>query len=89
MTKTKTVQATQTSNIGCAGFLDEDGDGVCDRCNGAVCPSHSASNSCAGFLDENGDGVCDRCSGAVCSSQSFCAPRKEEHHGGHHNGGHH
>ena len=59
VTKAETVQPTQTGNIGCAGFLGEDGGGVCDRCNGAV-----------------------------CSSQPFCAPRKEEHHGGHHNGGH-
>ncbi len=34
------------------GFVDEDGDGVCDNCN---------SGQGMGFVDEDGDGVCDNC----------------------------
>ncbi len=32
------------------GYVDEDGDGVCDNYNGAC-----------GYVDEDGDGVCDNC----------------------------
>lgn len=34
------------------GFVDEDGDGVCDNCGTGRGP---------GFVDEDGDGVCDNC----------------------------
>ena len=34
------------SGDNCDGFIDEDGDGLCDLC---------------GFIDADGDGVCDKC----------------------------
>ncbi|MCC6526290.1 MAG: hypothetical protein IT373_26825 [Polyangiaceae bacterium] len=38
----------------CPGFVDEDGDGVCDlRASGAC------AGGCGKFVDDNGDGVCD------------------------------
>lgn len=73
----------------CTGFLDEDGDGVCDRCAGTVCASRAV---CAGFCDEDGDGVCDRCAGAVCASREPCTPQAAQqsgHHEEHHGSGHH
>jgi hypothetical protein len=36
------------------GFVDEDGDGVCDNCG-------LGRGNGAGFVDEDGDGVCDNC----------------------------
>lgn len=50
------------------GYVDEDGDGVCDNYNGAcgyvdedgdgVCDNY---NGACGYVDEDGDGVCDNC----------------------------
>lgn len=44
-----------------AGYVDENGDGVCDN--------YGTGAGCAGFVDANGDGVCDNCgatSGTGC-----------------------
>ena len=37
----------------CNGYVDADGDGVCDACG-------NAAGSCGGYVDQDGDGVCDR-----------------------------
>ena len=70
--------AAQTSAAACAGYLDADGDGVCDnRTNGGrgagagyvdadgdgVCDNWG-TGACAGYVDANGDGVCDTCGAA-------------------------
>jgi hypothetical protein len=39
-----------------AGFVDEDGDGVCDNCGAG---QGQGRGNGAGFVDEDGDGVCD------------------------------
>lgn len=44
----------------CAGFVDEDGDGVCDDCGGGQGPNGDPAG-CEGFIDEDGDGLCDLC----------------------------
>jgi hypothetical protein len=40
-----------------SGFVDADGDGVCDNCGRGGNPNAPRPN----FVDENGDGVCDNC----------------------------
>jgi hypothetical protein len=54
--------AAQGACPGCTGrgpgFVDEDGDGVCDhRQAGGACPGCNGNSR--GFVDEDGDGVCD------------------------------
>lgn len=52
----ESVQAddTATTQVGRgAGYIDENGDGVCDN--------YGTGAGCAGFVDANGDGVCDNC----------------------------
>lgn len=44
--------AARGAQATCPGYVDEDGDGICDNC-GATC------GSCPGFVDADGDGVCD------------------------------
>ena len=57
-----------------AGFVDADGDGVCDTCGGTGVPAQDGSGfqrgnrgggygQGAGFVDNDGDGVCDYGSG--------------------------
>ncbi len=82
--------AQQKSAV-CEGFVDADGNGVCDRCDGAVCASRG-SGTCEGFVDADGDGVCDRCDGTQCGSGQSCVQQTERqsgHHEGHHGSGHH
>ena len=69
-----TFQATGPRNRGQQqGFVDEDGDGVCDNCagggrgpgftdtnNDGVCDHAPAGGRGSGFVDEDGDGVCDQ-----------------------------
>jgi hypothetical protein len=43
-------------NTNCPGYVDADGDGVCDNC-GAV--NGVGNAGCPGYVDEDGDGVCD------------------------------
>lgn len=50
------VVACPTCSDGCAGFVDENGDGVCDRWDGAPCTNH---DGCPGYVDADNDGVCD------------------------------
>jgi hypothetical protein len=52
-----------------AGFVDEDGDGVCDRLGtgegmgrGRGFVDEDGDSVCENFVDEDGDGVCDRLS---------------------------
>lgn len=60
----ESVQAddTATTQVGRgAGYIDENGDGVCDN--------YGTGAGCVGFVDANGDGVCDNCgatSGTGC-----------------------
>ena len=45
-------------------FVDEDGDGICDRsqwhCVEGVCCGAGERGCGLGFIDEDGDGICDR-----------------------------
>lgn len=48
----------------CPGYVDADGDGVCDNygtanCNHAQRWGNGAGQACPGFVDADGDGVCD------------------------------
>lgn len=47
----------------CPGYLDADGDGVCDTCGATAARSH---HGCTRYSDENGDGVCDTCANGAC-----------------------
>jgi hypothetical protein len=40
----------------CPGYMDADGDGVCDNCGNVNGTGYA---DCQGFVDEDGDGVCD------------------------------
>ena len=50
------TQTTPNAYCNGAGFVDADGDGICDN---------SGSGSCGGFVDEDGDGINDN-AGAGC-----------------------
>ena len=41
------------------GFVDEDGDGVCDNAGSGLGKGWGGGSHGAGFIDEDGDGVCD------------------------------
>ena len=43
----------------CPGFIDEDGNGVCDVCE-------SDRNACPGYIDADNDGVCDNYGSGAC-----------------------
>jgi len=62
MTKLKAVH--QAAMMNQTGFVDEDGDGVCDLCGNVP-----GSGEGANFIDEDGDGVCDNC-GSVIGGQA-------------------
>ena len=65
--------AARGAQATCPGYVDEDGDGICDNC-GTTC------GSCPGFVDADGDGVCDNYgtgNGYSCGNG-----------GGHHGAGH-
>ena len=51
-----------------AGFVDADGDGICDNWSGA---SGQSQGQGAGYVDANGDGVCDNWSGAAGQGQGW------------------
>lgn len=40
----------------CEGFVDADGDGICDRWGSGPCADH---DGCPGYVDADGDGICD------------------------------
>lgn len=45
---------------GCPGFIDEDGDGICDNWqNGGGYGQGYGNGAGRGFVDDNGDGICD------------------------------
>lgn len=53
------AQATAVSyDAVCPGFVDADGDGLCDNCEARATQGH---HGCASYVDENKDGVCDTC----------------------------
>lgn len=53
------AQATAVSyDATCPGFVDADGDGLCDNCEARAARGH---HGCASYVDENKDGVCDTC----------------------------
>lgn len=82
MTKLKAVH--QAAMMNQTGFVDEDGDGVCDLCGNVpgsgeganfidedgdgVCDNYGTGEG-TGFVDEDGDGVCDNC-GSVIGGQA-------------------
>ena len=49
-------QTNPDTTVPQAGFVDADGDGVCDTCGNAQGTAPSSPN----YIDENKDGVCDR-----------------------------
>ena len=54
------------------GYVDADGDGICDNCAGA-------GANCPGYVDADGDGVCDNYGSGNGQGHG---------HGRHHGGGH-
>ncbi len=48
-------QAAPNMTVPASGFVDVDGDGVCDNCGNALGTNPEAPN----YIDENKDGVCD------------------------------
>lgn len=62
------------------GFVDTDGDGVCDnRQSSGICPGNGAGRGfgrrnalCAGFVDADGDGVCDNCGFVDADGDGVC-----------------
>ena len=56
------AQATTVSyDAACPGFVDADGDGLCDNCEARATRGH---HGCTAYVDENKDGVCDTCTNA-------------------------
>ena len=51
----------------CTGYVDVDGDGVCDNCG--------ANSRCAGYFDADGDGVCDNCDAQTLRTGTGCHRR--------------
>lgn len=49
----------------CTGYLDGDGDGMCDTCGNVASRAH---HGCARYSDENGDGICDACANGACQA---------------------
>ena len=70
------AQAASAQDRACAGYVDADGDGVCDACAaGAGCRNG------AGYIDADGDGICDNYgTGAGGGHHGHHA---RGHHGGH------
>lgn len=68
----------QTSS--CSNYVDADGDGLCDNCDGShgVCPT----GSCTNYVDADGDGLCDNHS----ANHDGCGNRAAWSGAGHHNG---
>lgn len=68
----------QTSS--CSNYVDADGDGLCDNCDG----SHGAcqTGSCTNYVDADGDGLCDNHS----ANHDSCGNRAAWSGAGHHNG---
>lgn len=54
----------------CPNYVDADGDGQCDNCDGShgACPT----GSCTNYVDADGDGLCDNCDGShgTCQTSS-------------------
>lgn len=58
-------QGNNCSNPNGTGFVDADGDGICDNCTGTGKGNNQCTNpNCTGFVDTNGDGVCDNHTGS-------------------------
>lgn len=56
------AQATAVSyDAVCPGFVDDNGDGLCDNCEARATRGH---HGCTAYVDENKDGVCDTCTNA-------------------------
>ena len=68
----------QTSS--CSNYVDADGDGLCDNCDG----SHGAcqTGSCTNYVDADGYGLCDNHS----ANHDGCGNRAAWSGAGHHNG---
>lgn len=68
----------QTSS--CSNYVDADGDGLCDNCDGShgACPT----GSCTNYVDADGDGLCDNHS----ANHDGCGNRAAWSGAGHHNG---
>jgi hypothetical protein len=64
-----TMSRDQDRAQDCTGFVDADGDGLCDLCGGDHTPDQTrdrdqdGTGDCTGFVDADGDGLCDLCGG--------------------------
>ena len=67
----------------CSGYVDADGDGVCDACGNHAQRGH---HGCDAFVDDDGDGRCDHCRDETCDESGI---RADSAHHGHHHGSHH
>lgn len=61
--------ATRATDGTCAGYVDADGDGVCDTCGGGHGGGHG---TCDGYVDVNGDSTCDNCGADHGVNSSAC-----------------
>ena len=68
----------QTSS--CSNYVDADGDGLCDNCDG----SHGAcwTDGCSNYVDTDDDGLCDNHS----ANHDGCGNKAAWYGAGHHNG---
>ena len=55
----------------CNGYVDADGDGVCDSCGGFAASGDGGRGSCPGYADADGNGVCDACGNAAGSCGGY------------------
>ena len=64
----------------CTNYVDADGDGLCDSCDG----NHGAcwTDGCSNYVDTDGDGLCDNHS----ANHDGCGNRAAWSGAGHHNG---
>lgn len=46
---------------GCPGYVDENGDGVCDNCT-------NGQGACPGYADADNDGICDNYGSGACGT---------------------
>lgn len=78
------------------GYIDADGDGVCDNYQGGACSGYvdadgdgvcdncaGAGTNCPGYVDTDGDGACDNYGNGACGGNGA-----GQGHGRHHGGGH-
>lgn len=77
------ANAAERAAARCSGYVDADGDGVCDACGNHAQRGH---HGCDALVDDDGDGCCDRCRDETCDESGI---RAGSAHHGHHHGSHH